>query len=87
VRVRVDSITYSLEEEIPLDKNKKHSIEVVVDRLVSAPSMRGRLTDSIETRAKLSATERSSSIASAASPIFFSELLSCPHWRRQLTTS
>jgi excinuclease ABC subunit A len=79
VRVRVDSITYSLEEEIPLDKNKKHSIEVVVDRLVSAPSMRGRLTDSIETSLKLSANGTLIVDCIGGSPIIFSELLSCPH--------
>ncbi|MHB1483040.1 MAG: excinuclease ABC subunit UvrA [Saccharofermentanales bacterium] len=48
-RVRVDGIFYELEEEIPLDKNKKHSIEVVVDRLVMKSGISGRLVDSVET--------------------------------------
>ncbi len=48
-RVRVDGILYDLTEEIKLEKNKKHSIELVVDRLVMKEGLRRRLTDSIET--------------------------------------
>ncbi|MDD6646078.1 MAG: excinuclease ABC subunit UvrA [Oscillospiraceae bacterium] len=48
-RVRVDGNIYDLSEEITLEKNKKHSIEVVVDRLVVKDGIRGRLTDSLET--------------------------------------
>lgn len=48
-RVRVDGNIYDLSEEISLEKNKKHSIEVVVDRLVVKEGIRGRLTDSLET--------------------------------------
>ena len=48
-RVRVDGILYDLTEEIKLEKNKKHSIELVVDRLVLKEGLRRRLTDSIET--------------------------------------
>ena len=48
-RVRVDGILYDLTEEIKLDKNKKHSIDLVVDRLVLKEGIRRRLTDSIET--------------------------------------
>ena len=48
VRVRVDGIIYELAEEITLEKNKKHNIEIVVDRLVIKPDIRSRLTDSIE---------------------------------------
>ena len=48
-RVRVDSILYDLSEEIKLEKNKKHTIELVVDRLVIREGQRRRLTDSIET--------------------------------------
>ena len=54
VRVRVDGSVYDLSEEIPLDKNKKHNIEVVVDRLVVRPDSARRLTDSAETAASLS---------------------------------
>ena len=48
-RVRVDGIQYDLTEEIPCEKNKKHTIELVVDRLVLKEGLRRRLTDSIET--------------------------------------
>ena len=53
-RVRVDGIIYDLSESIKPEKNKKHTIEVVVDRLVISPSIRSRLADSIETAAFLS---------------------------------
>ncbi len=49
VRVRVDGSQYDLSEEIILDKNKKHNIEIIVDRLVVKPTIRTRLTDSLET--------------------------------------
>ncbi len=52
-RVRVDGRLRELEEEITLDKNKKHTIEVVVDRLVIRPDIRRRLTDSLETTLRL----------------------------------
>ncbi len=54
VRVRIDSIIYDLSEKIELDKNKKHNIDVVVDRLVIKESIRSRLAESIETATKLS---------------------------------
>ena len=53
VRVRVDGSTYDLTEEIRLDKNKKHNIEIVVDRLILKDGIRRRLTDSIETASAL----------------------------------
>ena len=53
VRVRVDGILYDLSEEIKLDKNKKHSIEIVVDRLVMRDGIRPRLADSVETALSL----------------------------------
>ena len=49
VRVRVDGIQYDLNETIPCEKNKKHTIELVVDRLIIRKGQRRRLTDSIET--------------------------------------
>ena len=49
VRVRIDDNMYELSEEIKLDKNKKHNIEIVVDRLVMKPDIAGRLADSVET--------------------------------------
>lgn len=54
VRVRIDGIIYDLSESIKLEKNKKHSVEVIVDRLVMKPTVRSRLADSVETATKLS---------------------------------
>ncbi len=52
VRVRIDGSMYDLSEEIKLDKNKKHDIEIVVDRLVIKQGISSRLTDSVETALK-----------------------------------
>ena len=52
-RVRVDGITYDLSEKIALEKNKKHNIEIIVDRLVLKDGIKSRLTDSIETAGSL----------------------------------
>ena len=54
VRVRADGNLYELDEEIKLEKNKKHSIEIVVDRLIVRPDIQQRLTDSVETASGLS---------------------------------
>ena len=54
VRARVDGSLYELTEEIKLDKNKKHNIEIVVDRLVIRDDIAQRLTDSVETASNLS---------------------------------
>ena len=54
VRVRVDGSVYDLSEKIKMDKNKKHNIEVIVDRLVVKDGIRSRLTDSLETTTSLS---------------------------------
>ncbi len=53
-RVRVDGIIYDLSEQIKMDKNKKHNIEVIVDRLVMKEDIRSRLSDSIEIAGNLS---------------------------------
>ncbi len=53
VRVRVDGAVYDLSEDIKMDKNKKHNIEVIVDRLVINSTVKSRLADSIETATKL----------------------------------
>ena len=79
VRVRVDAIAYTLDEKIPLDKNKKHTIEVVVDRLVNSPSVKARLVDSLETALKLSTNGTVVIDLVGKEPIVFSELLACPH--------
>lgn len=54
VRVRVDGITYDLSEKITMEKNKKHNIEIIVDRLVIKDDIRSRLSDSVETVTGLS---------------------------------
>ena len=54
VRVRVDGNLYELSEEISLEKNKKHSIEIVIDRIIMKPDIRRRLADSIEAALKIS---------------------------------
>ena len=54
VRVRADGNLYDLSEDIPLEKNKKHNIEIVVDRLIVRPDGTQRLTDSVETASHLS---------------------------------
>ena len=53
VRVRVDGVNYTLDEEIPLDKNVKHDIGVVIDRLVVKEGVNRRLTEALETAVKL----------------------------------
>ena len=53
-RVRVDGNMYDLSEEITLDKNKKHDIDIVLDRLVVKPEVRSRLSDSVESALKVS---------------------------------
>ena len=54
VRVRIDGITYDLSEKIKIEKNKKHNIEVIVDRIVIKDDIKSRLTDSVETATNLS---------------------------------
>ena len=54
VRARVDGVVYSLDEEISLDKNRRHAIEIVIDRLVIRDGVRKRLSDSVETALTLS---------------------------------
>ena len=54
VRVRADGNLYDLSEDIPLEKNKKHNIEIVVDRLIVRSELGQRLTDSVETASTLS---------------------------------
>ncbi len=53
VRVRIDGVLYDLSEEIKLDKNKKHYLDIIIDRLVVKDSIKSRLADSIETAATL----------------------------------
>ena len=88
VRVRVDGDVKSLDDKIKLDKKKKHSIEVVVDRLVIDKDVRNRLADSIEIALKTgkglvlvkaeAGPRQSRGPASAFKETLFSELYSCP---------
>ena len=77
VRVRVDGNVYDLSEEISLDKNKKHNIEIVVDRLVVRPGMEKRLADSIETVLQLADGLMTVDII-GGEEINFSQSFSCP---------
>ena len=77
VRVRVDGNVYDLSEEISLDKNKKHNIEIVVDRLVVRPGMEKRLADSIETVLQLADGLMTVDII-GGEEIHFSQSFSCP---------
>lgn len=77
VRVIVDGNLYDLSEEITLDKNIKHSIDVVVDRLIVKEGIEQRLTDSIETTLKLAEGTMTVDII-GGEPMNFSESFSCP---------
>ena len=77
VRVRADGSLYDLTEEIRLDKNKKHSIEIVVDRLVIKPDIIRRLTDSVETAANLSGGLVVINIVGEDRDILFSQNYAC----------
>lgn len=77
VRVRVDGIIYDLSEKISIEKNKKHNIEVVIDRLVIKPEITSRLTDSIETASKLSGGITLVNFA-GGEDIIFSQKYACP---------
>ncbi len=76
-RARVDGIMYDLTEEIKLEKNKKHNIEIVVDRLIIKEGLELRLTDSIETVMKLSGGLLIADVV-GGEPINFSQSFSCP---------
>ena len=77
VRVRIDGIMYDLAEEINLEKNKKHNIEIVVDRLVVKESIKTRLTDSLETVFSLTDGLAVVSIVDGEE-IVFSQSYACP---------
>jgi excinuclease ABC subunit A len=77
VRVRVDGEIHDLSEELKLEKNKKHSIEVVIDRIVIKPDSAMRLADSLETALKLSEGTVIVHIIDGEE-ILFSENFACP---------
>ena len=78
VRARVDGLVYDLAEEIPLDKNKKHSIEVIVDRIAVKDSIRRRLTDSAETALSLSGGLLTAELKDTEEELSFSQNYACP---------
>ena len=77
VRVQVDGSIYSLDEEIVLDKNLKHDINVVIDRIILKETVTSRLTDSIETAVKLA--EGLVIIEKEDENVLFSTNYSCPY--------
>ncbi|MBR6790421.1 MAG: excinuclease ABC subunit UvrA, partial [Oscillospiraceae bacterium] len=82
VRVRADGNLYDLSEEIKLEKNKKHHIEIVVDRLAVNPTIKSRLTDSIETAIRLTGglviADIQGNAGHPAEEILFSQSYACP---------
>ena len=78
VRVRVDGLLYDLSEKIELEKNKKHNIEIVVDRLMVKEGMQMRLTESIETASALSGGLLIVDVNQGEDELLFSQSFSCP---------
>lgn len=76
-RVRVDGSIYDLSEEITLDKNVRHTVEIVVDRLVIKPEIRSRLADSVETASSISGGLTVVSVV-GGEDITFSQSYACP---------
>ena len=77
MRVRIDGNLYELSEEIKLEKNIKHNIDIIVDRLVVKEGIENRLTDSIETVMSLSNGLMTVDVI-GGEPVNFSQSLSCP---------
>jgi excinuclease ABC subunit A len=77
-RVKVDGEQRLLEDEIPLDKKLKHSIEVVVDRLTMKPDLRTRLAQSVETAAQLAEGLVAIDLVGEDRSLLFSEKFACP---------
>ncbi|MEQ2457337.1 excinuclease ABC subunit UvrA [Flavonifractor hominis] len=77
VRCRADGSLYDLTEEIPLDKNKKHNVEIVVDRLVIKPDIARRLTDSVEVASNLAGGLVVINIVGEDRDILFSQNYAC----------
>ncbi|MCX8094668.1 MAG: excinuclease ABC subunit UvrA [Caldisericia bacterium] len=79
VRVRVDNVIYTLEEEISLDKNKKHDIDIVIDRIIIQDDIKNRLTDSVELSLKYSEGLVKIINVENNEEIIFSSRFACPH--------
>jgi excinuclease ABC subunit A len=78
VRVRVDKTIRNIDDDISIDQNKKHTIEVVVDRLINSPAVAPRLTESIETALSVSAEETVIVDVAGKEALLFSQRLACP---------
>lgn len=78
IRVRIDGIIYDLSDEIKLEKNKKHNIDIVVDRLVIRDGMQKRLTESIENVMALSGGTLILNMPETDKDMVFSQNFSCP---------
>ncbi|MBQ2897320.1 MAG: excinuclease ABC subunit UvrA [Clostridia bacterium] len=78
VRAKVDGIMYELTDKIPMDKNKKHDVSIVIDRLVKKDNMQKRLTDSIETALKLASGNVIIDIVDQEE-MLFSQNYACPN--------
>ena len=78
LRVVVDGQNYMLDEEIELDKNKKHDIDVVIDRIIKKEGYRSRLVDSLEVGLKLTGGEVIVQNLTTKTEELFSEHLACP---------
>ncbi len=76
-RVRIDGNLYDLDEEISLEKNKKHTVEIVVDRLVMREGIRGRLSDSLESALQLTGALVTVDVI-GGEPMEFSQSYACP---------
>ena len=76
-RVKVDGTVYYLEEEINIDKNKKHEIDVIIDRIILKKGIENRLVDSIETGLKLSDGLIKIELVDEKKEILFSERFAC----------
>ena len=84
VRVKIDNKDYDLDDEIELDKNKKHNIEVIIDRLVIKSEIRSRLYESLETSSKLSNGKVFVEVKDKEK-LVFSEHFACPYCNFSLT--
>ena len=78
VRVRVNKVIYGIDDDIPMDPKKKHTVEVVVDRLVNSPSITTRLAESLETALSVSAEETVVVDVIGKEELLFSARLACP---------
>jgi len=77
VRARIDGISYDLSEEIKLNKNQKHDIEIIVDRLIIKPEIKSRLSDSLETVSQLTGGIIGVDVIDGE-PLLFSQSYACP---------